>query len=302
MVKVSQIRVSRLVIATTDRSQCVGAALTLDFTLADSSASVGTAAAGGAAHSKSSSRCVPKPTQPGLGGMSRAVEWVDPASFERCQAVGSQAPIRSVASPAYSFNSDPRLTARRGTQAGGRQRPRLTRDTKPAIDNIDNTEAPMTNPETFHSTQEGLSDLQTELRELRQCNLRAAMERLRGTRDTERGWDAASLYQAQRKLELIQSRIRFLEDLLSLAELLGPVHSSTETVRTGTIVTVRNGEGEQERFTHVDPREADPLRARISIASPVGQAVLDRKIGDTVEVLTPGGRRTLEILSIGSRH
>jgi transcription elongation factor GreA len=71
-----------------------------------------------------------------------------------------------------------------------------------------------------------------------------------------------------------------------------------EYVRLGSAVTLLNEEGEVEHYTIVGSAEADPRSGRISNQSPVGQALLGRRIGEKVRVVAPGGMRELSVQSI----
>jgi transcription elongation factor GreA len=65
----------------------------------------------------------------------------------------------------------------------------------------------------------------------------------------------------------------------------------------GSTVRCRDSDGEHQ-YTLVSPGDADPLGGRISVASPVGRALLGRAGGEEIDVATPGGRRPLTILSV----
>jgi transcription elongation factor GreA len=74
--------------------------------------------------------------------------------------------------------------------------------------------------------------------------------------------------------------------------------SDTEIVDLGNTVTIVEEGYEPETYTLVGPAEVNPREGKISYESPVGQALIGRRVGDTVRVRTPSGERTVEIVSI----
>jgi len=100
------------------------------------------------------------------------------------------------------------------------------------------------------------------------------------------------------ELALLGDRIRVLERLLAAAE---PLHEpdTKDTVQIGSQVTVVEQGFDPESYRIVSPIEADPSSGRVSHASPLGQALMGRKIGDQVEIETPDGPTTFRITGIG---
>jgi transcription elongation factor GreA len=93
-------------------------------------------------------------------------------------------------------------------------------------------------------------------------------------------------------------RIRVLERLLAAAELLHEP-DTTDTIQIGSQVTVVEQGFDPESYRIVGPVEADPSSGYVSHASPLGQALMGRKIGDQVEIETPDGPVTFRITGIG---
>lgn len=97
-------------------------------------------------------------------------------------------------------------------------------------------------------------------------------------------YDAAKQHQAH-----VEARIRELERIIGSAEIIAPI-SSGERISLGTKVVIRDLMFDEEfTYTLVSTNEADPRSGRISVASPVGKALLDRLPGDVVEVAAPAG-------------
>jgi transcription elongation factor GreA len=96
-----------------------------------------------------------------------------------------------------------------------------------------------------------------------------------------------------------EGRIVELEDLLQRAEVIDVSKLSGATVKFGATVTVVDEDTETEKtFQIVGETEADVKNGRMSVSSPTGRALIGKKVGDTVEVNTPGGGKSYEILKV----
>ena len=110
----------------------------------------------------------------------------------------------------------------------------------------------------------------------------------------------AEYHSAKEKQGQLDAQIRQLKDKLARAEIIDPGELKGDTVAFGAHVLVRNVDTGQEQTYHlVGPEETDLKTARISVLSPVGQALVGNTAGAVVEVKTPGGVRRLEIVEIG---
>lgn len=108
----------------------------------------------------------------------------------------------------------------------------------------------------------------------------------------------AEYHSAKEKQALLEAKIRDLEYKLSRACIVTN-DGAARHVTLGRWVTVQESKtGGSFKYKLVGPAEADPERDMISAASPVGQALMGRAAGQTVEVKTPGGVRTYTIVSI----
>ncbi|MBV6393855.1 MAG: Transcription elongation factor GreA [Anaerolineales bacterium] len=72
-----------------------------------------------------------------------------------------------------------------------------------------------------------------------------------------------------------------------------------DSIQVGSKVTIKEGNFDAETFVIVGAAEANPREGKISNESPIGKAILGRKVGDTVKVETPGGTYNVKILKIG---
>ena len=148
---------------------------------------------------------------------------------------------------------------------------------------------PMTGTEArVEMTQEGLEALQQELNRLEQevrPRVTAAMQRAAADKDFR---ENAPYHAAKEELSAVQSRINALRDTISAAAIVE--RGSSDRAGLGTCVVVRDlVEDEEFSYTLVGPGEIDARRGKISIQSPVAQALVDHVVGDVVEVETPAG-------------
>ena len=96
-----------------------------------------------------------------------------------------------------------------------------------------------------------------------------------------------------------ETRIGELEDKLSRAEVIDPSKLSGDTVKFGAKLTLIDEESDAEvKYQIVGDFEADVKKGRISISSPIARALIGKKQGDSVEVNTPGGGRSYEIVKV----
>jgi transcription elongation factor GreA len=109
----------------------------------------------------------------------------------------------------------------------------------------------------------------------------------------------AEYHAAKESQSLNEGRIAELEDKLSRAEVIDVSKLSGSTVKFGATVTVVDEDTEEEkRYQIVGEAEADVKSGRVSITSPIARAMIGKKAGDTVEVKTPGGGKSYEIVTV----
>ena len=109
----------------------------------------------------------------------------------------------------------------------------------------------------------------------------------------------AEYHAAREKQSFIEGRISELEDVTSRAEVIDAAKLSGDKVTFGTTVGLVDEDTDEESSYHiVGPYETDLTKQMISTSSPIARAVVGKGVGDSVEVQTPGGIKTYEILSI----
>jgi transcription elongation factor GreA len=109
----------------------------------------------------------------------------------------------------------------------------------------------------------------------------------------------AEYFAAKEAQSMNEGRIAELEDKLSRAEVIDVSKLSGSTVMFGATVTLVDEDTEEEKvYQIVGETEADVKAGRVSIGSPTARALIGKKVGDTVEVNTPGGGKSYEVLKV----
>ncbi|HLH49114.1 MAG TPA: transcription elongation factor GreA [Roseiarcus sp.] len=153
--------------------------------------------------------------------------------------------------------------------------------------------------EKFPITAAGHSKLFEEFQRLQQVErprIIQAIAEARGHGDLS---ENAEYHAAKEAQSLNEGRIAELEDKLQRAEVIDVSKLSGNTVKFGATVTLVDEDTDEEKILQiVGETEADVKSGRISITSPTARALIGKKKGDTVEVNTPGGGKSYEILKV----
>jgi transcription elongation factor GreA len=97
----------------------------------------------------------------------------------------------------------------------------------------------------------------------------------------------------------LEARVAELEDKVSRAEIIDVTKLSGDTVKFGAFVTLVDEDTDEESvYQIVGEFEADVKKGKISVTSPIARAIIGKKKGDSVEVMTPGGGKSYEIVRI----
>lgn len=147
---------------------------------------------------------------------------------------------------------------------------------------------------------EGYEQLCRELDSLRNEARRELGEQLREARQDGDLADNPALQRLLEEQALLERRIAVLEEQLAAAEIVAPVADGS--VEIGSVVRIRDGDGATFELELVGPLESDVSKRRVSIGTPVGQALVGQRAGARVEAQTPRGPLALEIVSVGRRH
>ena len=109
----------------------------------------------------------------------------------------------------------------------------------------------------------------------------------------------AEYHAAKERQSFIEGRVMELEDQIGRAEVIDVSKMSGSTVKFGATVTLVDEDSDEKRkYQIVGDVESDVKRGRISLSSPIARALIGKGKGDTVEVSTPGGARSYEILKV----
>lgn len=145
-------------------------------------------------------------------------------------------------------------------------------------------------------TPEGLKNLQEELRQLVDVKRPLTVERLSKARAMGDLSENSEYTAAKEELAFVEGRIKEIEEIEKNAEVVTN-HTNGSTVSLGSQVTVTS-DGDKEIFTVVGEFEADPMAKKLSSTSPIGKALIGKKVQDTVVVETPSGSLTYKILEV----
>lgn len=147
-------------------------------------------------------------------------------------------------------------------------------------------------------TKDGVEKIEKELQELRGPQREALARRLRDAIQMGDLSENADYHKAKEDQAFLEGRIQELEHVLRSASIVDRGTGPQLMVAVGTRVTVQEDSGEPEVYDLVGIQEADPRAGRISYDSPIGRALMDRRVGEIAEAKTPGGIIRLKILRI----
>ncbi|HAK63641.1 MAG: transcription elongation factor GreA [Pseudomonadota bacterium] len=153
--------------------------------------------------------------------------------------------------------------------------------------------------EKIPMTAGGFESLETELRHLKSVERPAIIKAISTAREHGDLSENAEYHAAKERQSFIESRVMELEDKISRAHVIDVSKLSGKDVKFGATVKLLD-EDTEEKITYqiVGEIEADVKAGRISITSPLGRALIGKKVGDTIEVNTPGGGKSYEILNV----
>ncbi|MDR1827085.1 MAG: transcription elongation factor GreA [Methylobacteriaceae bacterium] len=151
-------------------------------------------------------------------------------------------------------------------------------------------------------TQAGFDTLQTELKQRQQIERPRIIQAIAEARALGDLSENAEYHAAKEAQSHNEGRVLELESLLSRAEVIDVGKLSGTTVRFGATVTlVDEDTGEEKIYQIVGEPEADVRAGKVSITSPIARALLGKNVGDSVQVMTPGGGKSYEILNVAFR-
>lgn len=152
---------------------------------------------------------------------------------------------------------------------------------------------------TFPMTQEGKEKLEQELEDLKVNKRAEIIERIKIARSFGDLSENSEYESAKDEQAFVEGRISTLENMIRFAEIINDQDFADDEVTLGRKVTFKElPDGDEEAYTIVGSAEADPMSFKISNDSPMAQALIGKKVGETVTIETPGGAFDVEILKV----
>jgi transcription elongation factor GreA len=153
--------------------------------------------------------------------------------------------------------------------------------------------------EKFPMTVAGYAALEEELKHRQQIERPRIIQAIAEARSHGDLSENAEYHSAKESQSLNEGRIAELEDRISRAEVIDVSKLGGDTIKFGATVTLIDDDTEEEKkYQIVGENEADVKSGKVSITSPIARALIGKRVGDAVEVNTPGGGKSYEILGI----
>jgi len=153
--------------------------------------------------------------------------------------------------------------------------------------------------EKIPMTRAGFEQLKQELRWRQQDERPRIIEAISEARAHGDLSENAEYHAAKEAQSLNEGRINELEDCVARAEVIDITKLSGSTIKFGATVTIMDEDTEEERiYQIVGDQESDVKQGRISISSPIARALIGKAQGDSIDVNTPGGARSYEIVDL----
>ncbi len=150
-------------------------------------------------------------------------------------------------------------------------------------------------------TRQGYRDLMNELSRLKRVDRVQAMKAIEEARSHGDLTENAEYDAAKEKQAFIERKIHDIESRLTHSEIIEIKNLSTDRVVFGSVVFLENLDtGERVQYQLVGPDESDVKQGKISSNSPVGRALIGKKVNDEVSVRAPGGMRNFQVVRIAA--
>ena len=156
----------------------------------------------------------------------------------------------------------------------------------------------MSIPNEVPITPEGLKAVEHELHELTSKNRPAIVAKIKAARELGDLSENFEYHAAKNEQGMMEARIRELEAIVKNHVLIQTTAAKGEVGMGSTVRFVEDGEDGEESYRIVGSAEANPKEGRVSFESAVGKALLGRRVGDEVQIKTPGGAYSVRITAI----
>ena len=148
-------------------------------------------------------------------------------------------------------------------------------------------------------TDEGLKNLEAELEELKAVKRKEIAEKIKVALSFGDLSENSEYDEAKNEQAILEARIASIESMLTNVKIINEDDLSTDFIHVGSKVKVRDIDFDDIcEYKIVGSSEADPINGRISDESPVGKGLIGHKVGETVEIETPAGSMSYEVLEI----
>ena len=152
--------------------------------------------------------------------------------------------------------------------------------------------------EKIPMTRAGFAALDAELKTLKSKDRPEIIRAIAEAREHGDLSENAEYHSAREKQGFIEARIREIEGIISLADVIDPARLTGAIKFGATVEIVDEDTDEEKTYQIVGEPEADLEKGRLNINSPIARALIGKEEGDSIEVRTPGGEKGYEILSI----
>jgi transcription elongation factor GreA len=149
-------------------------------------------------------------------------------------------------------------------------------------------------------TSSGFVRLEEELKNLKTVERPAIIRAIAEAREHGDLSENAEYHAAREKQSFIEGRIQLLEATISRADVIDITKfKGTNSIKFGATITLYDEEIDEElKYQIVGAEEADLKHGRLSLTAPISRALMGKRVGDTIEVTTPKGKRTYDVLAV----
>ena len=147
-------------------------------------------------------------------------------------------------------------------------------------------------------TPEGLKKLEEELDNLKTVRRQEIADKIQEAKESRSAVISPEYEEAKNEQGFVEGRVLEIERMIKNAVIIQHKDAKSSSVKIGSKVTVKLEDGTKENYAIVGSAEASPGEGKISNESPMGSALLNRKVGDAVEFEAPAGRLKLKIVEI----
>jgi transcription elongation factor GreA len=149
-------------------------------------------------------------------------------------------------------------------------------------------------------TKAGLKKIEKELVYMETVRRREVAEKIHQAKELSSTQNNAEYEDAKNEQAMVEGRIAQLQSLITNASIIDEAGAhKSKLVTLGSQVKVKSSDGKSHEYTIVGPAEAEPREGKISNESPVGRALMGKKLHDEVQVSAPRGVMTMKIMKVG---